>query len=323
MSTTRNQGVSKHRYLQLADLRRLEYLLFAPRRVVEGRYSGQYSTRQRGQSVEFRDYRQYLPGDDIGGIDWKVYGRSDKLFIKLFEHQSELTVQLLVDGSASMGFRGIEAQQKPGFLKQPGFSGPRALSKYDYACFLAASIAFLVMKQHDRFSFGIAKQGLRNYLPPDSTMSHLVGILQAMERVRPLGPARLAEAVESLTRKGSRRSLLIVFSDLIDDVDGMTRALAARAQAGGEAILFHILNPEEIDLPDIEHGLFVDSETGGRVRLNVEEVRAAYEQRMREFLDGWSRRCLGLGIDYARAVTSEPYYRTLERYLVGRAQRRA
>ncbi len=323
MSATRNQGQSKHRYLQLADLRRLEYLLFAPRRIVEGRYSGQYSTRQRGQSVEFRDYRQYLPGDDIGGIDWKVYGRSDKLFIKLFEHQSELTVQLLVDASASMGFRGIEAQPKPGFFSNPRLSGARSLSKYDYACFLAASIAFLVMKQHDRFSFGVAKQGLRGYLPPDSTMPHLAGILQTMERVRPLGPARLAESIDELTRKGSRRSLLIVFSDLIEDVEGVARALAARAQAGGEAILFHILHSEEIDLPDIEHGLFVDSETGSRVRLNVQEVRAAYEQRMREFLDGWSRRCLGLGIDYARAVTSEPYHRSLERYLVGRAQRRA
>lgn len=327
MTATRNQGQFRHRYLQLADLRRLEYLLFAPRRIVEGRYSGQYSTRQRGQSVEFRDYRQYLPGDDIGGIDWKVYGRSDKLFIKLFEHQSELTVQLLVDASGSMAYRGAGASAgKPSTLsgrRGPADAVPRDLSKYDYACFLAASIGFLVMKQHDRFSFGIAKRGLQHHLPPDSTMQHLTGILKTMERVRPMGAAQLAPAIESFTRKGSRRSLLIVFSDLIDDVEGVTRALAARTSAGGEAILFHVLHPDEIHLPDIEHGLFVDSENGSRIRLNVDEIRAPYQQRMREFLADWSRRCLGLGVDYARAVMSEPYYRSLERYLAGRAQRRA
>jgi uncharacterized protein (DUF58 family) len=200
---------------------------------------------------------------------------------------------------------------------------PRDLSKYDYACFLAASIGFLVMKQHDRFSFGIARKALQHYLPPDSTMQHLTGILKTMERVRPMGSAQLAEAIDALTRKGTRRSLLIVFSDLIDDVEGVTRALAARAHAGGEAILFHVLHADEINLPNIEHGLFVDSENGSRIRLNVDEIRAAYEQRMRDFLDGWSRRCLGMGVDYARAVTSEPYYSNLERYLVGRAQRRA
>ena len=327
MTTTRNQGQVRHRYLQLADLRRLEYLLFAPRRIVEGRYSGQYSTRQRGQSVEFRDYRQYLPGDDIGSIDWKVYGRSDKLFIKLFEHQSELTVQLLVDASGSMAYRGATASaaRPPATTgrRGPAEAVPRDQSKYDYACCLAASIGFLVMKQHDRFSFGIAKGGLQHYLPPDSTMQRLISILKTMERVRPLGSAKLAESIEALTRKGTRRSLLIVFSDLIDDVEGVTRALAARAHAGGEAILFHVLHADEINLPGIEHGLFVDSENGARIRLNVDEVRAAYEQRMREFLADWSRRCLGLGVDYARAVTSEPYYRSLERYLVGRAQRRS
>jgi uncharacterized protein (DUF58 family) len=316
VALTRNQGQLRHKYLQLSDLRRLEYLLFAPRRIVEGRYSGQYATRQRGQSVEFRDYREYLPGDDIGSLDWKVYGRSDKLFIKLFEHQSELTVQLLLDASGSMAYRGGDGTEKSRRLSTEQ-------SKYDYACCLAASIGFLVMKQHDRFAFAFSQQGLRHYLPPQSTMRHLANILRGMERIRPRGKAQLADAIDELTRKGTRRSLLVVFSDLLEDSDAVAKALAARAQTGGEAIVFHVLHPDELNLPEMEHGLFIDAETAARVRLNVEEIRPQYQARMHEFLDTWARRCLGLGIDYARSVMSEPYYRNLERYLVGRAQRRA
>lgn len=316
MTAARNQGEVRHKYLQLADLRRLEYLLFAPRRIVEGRYSGQYATRQRGQSVEFRDYREYFPGDDLGSVDWKVYGRSDRLFIKLFEHQSELTVQLLLDASGSMAYRGYGATQR---LISPEVEP----SKYDYACSLAASIGFLIMKQHDRFAAAFSQGGLRNYAPPQSTMRHLSGLLRTMERTRSFGRAQLAEAIDELTRKGSRRSLLVVFSDLLDEPDAVAKSLAARAQAGGEAIVFHVLHPDELNLPDIEHGLFIDAESSARVRLNVAEVRQQYQAKIQEFLDTWAKRCRGLGIDYARAVMSEPYYRVLERYLIGRAQRRA
>lgn len=315
MAVARNEGQLRHKYLRLSDLRRLEYLMFAPRRVVEGRYSGQYATRQRGQSVEFRDYREYFPGDDLGNVDWKVYGRSDRLFIKLFEHQSELNVQLLVDASGSMAYRGAVAGKAN--ARESG------QSKYDYACCLAASIAFLVMKQHDRFGFALARKGLQHFSPPQSTMQHLSGILRQMERFIPRDKAQLAKSIDELTRQGTRRSLLIVFSDLLDEPDDVAKGLAARAQFGGETILFHVLHPDELNLPKIEHGLFIDSETAARVRLNVDEIRDQYQQRLHTFLEMWAKRCLGLGVDYARAVMSEPYYRILERYLVGRTQRRA
>ncbi len=303
-----NQSGFQHRYLRLADLRRLEQMLFAPRRIVEGRFSGHYQTRQRGQSVEFRDYREYLPGDEIPAIDWKVYGRTDKLFIRLFEHQSELTVQLLVDASASMAYAGATPARKR-----------RPESKYDYACRLAASIGFLVMKQHDRFAFGLAQQGLQRYTPSDGTMRHLSGVLKTMEAVRPRHKSGLATAIDELSRTGRRRSLLIVCSDLLDDVDRVAKALSARVHSGGEVVVFQVLHPDELTLPDLEHATFVDSESGARVRLNVSELRSEYTERMQAFLETWSARCRALGIDLIRANTSEPYYRVLERYLIGRA----
>lgn len=301
----------EHRYLRLADLRRLEQMLLAPRKIVAGRFSGHYQTRQRGQSVEFRDYREYLPGDEIGAVDWKVYGRTDKLFIRLFEHQSELTLHLLVDASASMAYSGLEAASRS-----------RPDSKYDYACRLAAAIAFLVFKQHDRFSFGVAQQGLQRYQPPDGSLRRLANILKTMEAVRPAHASGLAAAIDELSRAGGRRSILVLLSDLLDDADAAAAALAARVRSGGEAVVIHVLHPDELSLPNVDQGAFIDSETGERIRLTVDSLRDEYRQRMQRFLETWAARCRALGVDYLRAVMSEPYYRVIERYLIGRASLR-
>ena len=180
MTISPNLGKLSFKYLQPGDLRRLAHMSFAPRRIIHGRYGGHYATNQRGQSIEFRDYREYLPGDEVSKIDWKVLGRSDKLFIKIFEHHSELTVHLLVDASASMDYRGARTSHRDQW------------SKYDYACMMAASIAFLVMKQHDRFGFAVSRGGLVEQIPAQCSMQHLMNILRRMERVRPKGPAGLA-----------------------------------------------------------------------------------------------------------------------------------
>ena len=127
--------------------------------------------------------------------------------------------------------------------------------------------------------------------------------------------------MNAFNRQGTNRNLLVIFSDLWDDPEGVAKAMAARVSAGGEIVLFHVLHPDEIDLPPVEHGLFIDSETGSRVRLQVREIRAEYQQKAREFIDGWSRRCRGIGVDYFRALLSQPYYRLLEQYLATRASR--
>ena len=175
------------------------------------------------------------------------------------------------------------------------------------------------MKQHDHFGFAFARNGLRSQVPPQGTMQHLMGILKEMERFRLGGRAGLADAIHTMNRQGARRNLLIVFSDLWDDPDEVAKAVSARLSSGGEIILFHVLHPDEIHLPDMEHGLFIDSETDARVRLNLDDVRETYQARAREFLETWSRRCRGMGADYTRLMTDQPYQRVLEHYLAGRA----
>ena len=298
------EGLNR-KYLRLQDLRRLKNVFFSSRRAIEGLYSGRHSTPQRGQSVEFRDYRQYIPGDDIGSVDWKVFGRSDKLFIKMYEHQADMTVHLVVDASASMAYRGQTAGK----------------SKYDQACSLAAAVAFLIAKQQDRVSFAFAQRGLSGFHRPGTSMIHLAGILETMERTIPKGEAQLADALRALAEHSKRRDLLIVFGDLLDDVEGVRKALATWLSRGGEALVFHVLHADELELPRIENGLFIDSETDARLRLNVDDVRPEYERRLREFLDVWSRVCRGHGIDYNLVSTADDYSRALERYLFRRAAR--
>jgi uncharacterized protein (DUF58 family) len=254
--------------------------------------------------VEFRDYRQYIPGDELETVDWKVYGRSDKLFVKIFEHQADMTVNLLVDASASMAYRGLSGQ------------GP--LSKFDQACFLAAAIGFLVTKQNDRVSFALAKGGLADAHRPQSSMVHLANILQVMERTRPAGEASLAVAIRDYVGRSRRRDLLIVFSDLLDDREAVFKSLARAVHRGGEAILFHVLHADELKLPELDSGMFIDSESGQRVRLSISDIRPAYEARMQEFLEGWSTACKGHGVDYNLVSTADLYHKALERYLYRR-----
>lgn len=308
------------KYLRIQDLRRLSRVAFAPRRRIEGLYAGRHATPMRGQSIEFRDYRQYIPGDDVGGIDWKVYGRSDRLYIRLFEHQAEMTIHLLVDGSASMGYHGLST--RPAVKPRKGRRPPplrTELSKFDQACFLAAGLGFVLAKQHDRFSFGIAQQGLSSARPPGNSLPHLVGILKTMEQTTPYGRSALPAAIRALAATAGRRDLLMVFSDLLDDRTALQEAFSSWLHRGGEVIVFQTLHEHELTLPDLEHGVFVDSETGATIRLNVDDVRQEYESRITAFLQECRKGCGARGIDYNLVSTADPYQKALERYLVNRA----
>lgn len=315
----RSKGINR-KYLRLQDLRRLTQFFFSGRKPIEGRYSGQHATPQTGQSVEFRDFRQYMPGDEIGGIDWKIYGRSDKLFIKILEHQADLTVNLLVDASASMAYSGIDQSDPRKWIPWAPADSSKT-SKYDYACSLAAAIGFLIVKQHDRVGLSFAQGGLMQFVAPRSALSHLSAMMDSMEQARPKGAAHLADAIRDLAGRSGRREVLIVMSDLLEDRDAILRSLSMFHHRGGEAILFHVLHGDEIRLPPIENGTFIDSETRGRVHLNVLDVRTAYQTKVEEFLDGWRALARANGISYSLAATSEPYERVLERYLTRRASR--
>ncbi|MFW6059810.1 MAG: DUF58 domain-containing protein [Phycisphaeraceae bacterium] len=328
----------EHRYLRLADLQRFRQLQFTPRRRVEGTYAGRHASPMRGRSVEFTDYREYIPGDEMVDVDWKVYGRSDRLYVKLFEHQTDLRLHLLIDGSASMAYRGVDADPSAtrswvaNLTRGPGRRDNRAPdtdpvranpSKYDQACLLAAAIAYLTLQQQDRVGLSLARQGLAEAHRPVGAFTHLRRLLHAMEQFQPGGEANLAQALHQAAEHTPRRGTLILFSDLMEDRAEILNALTRFTHRGGEVIVFHVLHADELHLPDgLEEAVFHDSETGGRMRLNVPDIRATYQQRLREMIDGWRDALRTRRMDYNLVSTATPYHRALEGYLVNRARTR-
>ena len=287
------------KYLNPADLQRLRHVVFATRRPVDGLYAGRHVSRQRGHSVEFTDYRQYFPGDEIGDIDWKVFGRSDRLFIKRFEHQSDMNVHVLLDASASMDYPGDQRNHR----------------KFDAAARIAAAVAFLVLQQQDKVSLGLAQGGLKQFLPPRSSPGHLQGVLGTLEGARPQGLADLPRALDDLGAQIGRRGVVIVLSDLLDDQSQTLTQFNALLARGLELIVFHVLHPDELTLPEAESARFTDAETGQQLTLQIDDIREDYTRRMREFTDGWAAACRSRGIDHHLVRSDQPYYAALERHL--------
>lgn len=292
---------TEHRLLRLQDLRRLRHLSFSSKRVVEGHYAGRHASPQRGHSVEFSDYREYSPGDELADIDWKVYGRSDRFFIKLFEHQSDMVVNLLIDASASMRYA----------------AGGRD-SKYDHACRMAAAIAFLTIRQQDRVGLAIAQDGLLRYEPALGSFKQLNHVLHTLDSIQPAGEAKLAQALHDAARRIGRRGVNIIFSDLLEETQPIMQAIGMLTQRGSEVIVFHVMDADELQLPDLADAVFEDSESGQKLRLNVDDVRSHYAVQLDAFLKRWRGAMKARGIDYNLVSTAVPYHQSLEAYMFSR-----
>lgn len=297
------------RYLRPLDLQRLRRLTFASRRAVDSARAGRHLSARRGQGVEFADYRAYAPGDAPADVDWKAFGRSDRLFVKLHEHESDMAVQLLLDASASMVYP-AEASPPP-----PGDASGQHVTKFDYACLIAAAIAFLSLRQQDRVGLAIAQQGLHAALEPRTGATQLDALLATLEAARPTGRADLPRAITELAARGRPRGPLVVLSDLYEEPAEIFRALAAFTGRGGEVMLLHVLHADELSLPAGESLRFIDSEDGRRIDADSDAVRVEYEAALRAFVQRWSDGCRQRSIGYQLVGTREPYLHALQRFL--------
>ncbi|GAB4185782.1 MAG: hypothetical protein Kow00105_00200 [Phycisphaeraceae bacterium] len=318
------------RYLSFRDMESLRGLSFVPRRPVRGTYAGQHPSRQQGQSVEFNDYRVYMPGDEVGDIDWKVFGRSDKLFVRRREHQTDLTAHLLIDASASMAYAGVRVNSRKRMgarwfrrrsmelarpLSSEMSAATKILSKYDYACQLAAATAFLMLEQRNRVDLAFAKDGLYRLT---ESRGQLQRLLNQMESIEPNGRAGLPEAIQRMNRSSRNRGLLIIYTDLHEACENTISAVSAWIHAGGEATVFHILHPDELKLPSIRQAVLIDSETEERVRLSVSEIRNSYQRAMESMCARWKRLLNRCGADYCRVTTDAVYHQAIRDYLTSR-----
>jgi uncharacterized protein (DUF58 family) len=292
------------RYLRHKDLARLRNLLFAARAVVEGFYSGRHKSALKGHSPEFIEYRRYTPGDPPSSIDWKAYARSDRYYIKVTEKETDMNCHLLVDSSASMKYTG---------------STPLGLSKLNYASLLAASMAYLIVRQGDKVSLTRFNDKLTAHVPLGGTFAHLYRLVHSLEAGRPGGVIPISRALRLAHPLLAGKGLLVVISDFYDDPAQLFRALALYTHRRFDVLLLHLLHEEEAVLPDVPHACFLDSETGDRVVCHTADVRREYETNLNAFMHTLRSGCRARRIDYVPAHTGMPYEQVLRQCLARRA----
>lgn len=289
-------------YLDPEVLARISHLDLKARLVVEGFLSGLHVSPFKGFSQEFADYRQYMPGDEIRRIDWKVYGRSDRFYIKEYQEETNLRAYILLDKSGSMGYE----------------SGKR-MSKLEYAKYLGASLAYLLYKQKDSVGVATFDRRIDEIIPPSARRAKFMLILKAIERARPGGETDVNEVLLQLAQKMRRRGLVIVLSDMLDDPEDLVRALRSFRYRKHELIVFQILDRDEVEFPFHEAAIFADLESGREMVVNPGLVRRRYQERFRAFIDSCHSALLGARIDHTVLYTDTPYDKALIAYLEKRA----
>lgn len=287
------------RFLDPQIVSRLGRLDLRARLMVEGFISGLHKSPFHGFSVEFVEHRQYMPGDSLRSVDWKVYAKSDRFYVKQYEDETNLRAHLVVDHSASMAWA----------------SRPGAVTKLEYARSLAAALTYLMLHQQDAVGLLTFAEKIESFIPARARRSHLEVVLRELDRMAPGGRTALAESLHHLAERIRRRGLVILFSDLMASPDAVLSGLAHFRHRQHEVLVFHILDPAERTFDFGEPATFVDQETGEEVALEPWEVQGTYRKRMDAWLDRYRMECRRAQIDYVALDTSTPYDQALFAYL--------
>jgi uncharacterized protein (DUF58 family) len=294
-------AISQYKYLDPEALGRLKNLTLAARQVVEGYFAGMHKSPHRGFSIEFAEHREYTPGIDPRHIDWRVFGRRDKLYVKQYEEETSLRCYVLLDKSGSMGYKS---------------GGP--LTKLEYSSFLAASLAYLMAFQHDSVGLITYDTRVRDLLPPRQGPGHLRVLMEKLEQTDPGGDTGLSQTFHQLAETLKRRALIVVISDLFDDPDKLIEGLKHFRHKKHEVIVFQTLDPAERTFPFDDVSRIEDLENQREVTSDPRAFRKAYLEGLAEFLAQIRAGCLGAQIDYTLAETDQPFDLFLGTYLARR-----
>ena len=293
------------RFLDPAVIARLGTMELKARTVVEGFLSGLHRSPYKGFSVEFAEYRQYMPGDDLSTLDWKVYARSDRHYVKKYEEETNVECHVLLDVSASMSYRG----------RAP-------MSKLEYGCVLAASLAFLMNRQRDATGLIAFDDRIRFRLPAGARRGHLHALLLALERMEPGSRSDVARPLHQLAEALLKRGLVVLISDLLDDPEPAIKGLRHLKFRGTDVIVFQLLDPDELTFPFRGASRFRDLESAEEVVAEPSTIRRAYLRELAGLTLRLDRDLRGAGIDYVQLDTSQPLDFALLAYLATRARRK-
>lgn len=285
----------------LAKIGNLELLSM---NVVDGVLSGKHRSTHKGGCFEFAEHRAYTAGDEIRLIDWRVYGKSDRYYIKQFEEETNLQAVMVVDASGSMQF------------------GQATVSKLNYAKMACACLSRLMLRQRDSVGLALIDQAMRQYIPPRSHANHLQSMLDALRRTEAGGMTSLAGNLHEIARRIKRRGLIVIFSDCFGELEPLKKAIHHLRLRGHEVLIFQVLAPEELTFPFDRFSQFECFEQEGvRLDLDPPTIRKRYLERMRVFLSDLQQSCTQLGCDYVTMSTESHLGETLAYYLSRRAAR--
>jgi len=290
----------RYKYFQPEQASRLGRLNLVARTLVEGFIAGLHRSPHRGFSVEFTEHREYTAGDDLRHLDWVALARTDRYYLKQYEQETNLRAHILLDVSGSMTYR----------------SG--ALSKLEYGCYLAALVAYLMVRQQDTVGLVVFDKQLRSYLPPAGSAAHLNRLFSSLEQIRPGRTTAISRMFHDLADKIAKRGLILVISDLYDEPRDVMRSLQHFRHKKHQIIVFHVLDPAELELPFDGVHTFVDLETSEKLQIDARFIRSEYRSAVEGFINFYRRECADSSIEYVLAPTSTPYDVMLRSYLARR-----
>ncbi|OHB71919.1 MAG: hypothetical protein A2V70_10440 [Planctomycetes bacterium RBG_13_63_9] len=290
-----------YRFLEPQALARVKNLAVVARGVVEGAISGLHSSPYKGFSVEFAEHREYTAGDDPRHLDYRMMARTDRLYIKQYEEETNMRVQILLDTSASMGY-----------------SHEGKLTKLGYASYLTAILSYLMTRQQDQVALTTFDTQVRLDMPARSSPRHFNEMMRRLESLEPGGQTDVAETLHRLASRFKKRCLIVLVSDLYDEPEEVVRALHHFRHRRHEVILFHVFDKAEIEFPFRDLTAFHDLETNQRIQVDPAYVRDAYREQIEGFIEGYRRACAEIQIDYVMTDTSVPYDFMLSKYIAKR-----
>jgi len=290
-------AVDLKQFLPPDAVARIARLELQARNVVEGFLSGQHRSPYFGQSIEFAQHREYAPGDDVRRIDWKVWSKTDKYYIKQYEEETNLRTTLVVDVSESMQF------------------GSGKVTKFDYACTIAAAVAYLLLRQQDAVSLLAFDDQVRGIAPSRSRQTHLGSILSVLMQESPSRKTDIFEILKYVANEKTHRGMVVLISDLFVPRDGLFKGLRLLRRRGHEVLVFQVLDDQEIDFNFTGTTRFEGLEQSGQLVCDPRSLREGYLKAMHAFLDEIRRNCAGSVIDYQPIRTSEHIDAALRHYI--------
>jgi uncharacterized protein (DUF58 family) len=303
----RRQRQAFTRFLDPVVASRLANMELKARLIVEGYIAGMHRSPYHGFSVEFAEYRQYMQGDNTRHIDWKVYGKTDRFYMKVFEEETNLRATIILDKSGSMGFTSAppEATQTP----------KTGVDKLTYGGLLGASLAYLMIHQQDAVGLCLFDEKVRALTPHRSARKHLFYLLSTLERIAPGEKTRISPTLHYLAERVKRRGLVVLISDLMDRPEDVLMGLKHFRHRGHEVIVFHVLDPREIDLDYRDEVEFQDMETEKKIRVEPAFLKEQYSKNVRDWIRMLDRGCKSHQIDYNLLSTHTPFDQALTAYL--------